>query len=83
MSENLYEYKATATNAISCYSNLSNYGANGKWRPIVPPSPMTVQPVMFNKLHPHTMPMKMYPLTTKKDRCVPYFTNTDMEENCK
>ena len=50
------EYNATAVNASPCYSNLYDYGAGGQWRSIIPPTPVTVQPAIFNVLRPHRMP---------------------------
>lgn len=38
------EYDATATTAVSCYSNLNNYGVDGRVSKIIVPFPSTLQP---------------------------------------
>lgn len=49
------EYDA-GTSASKCYSNMENYGSHGRWRPIVPPTPVSIVPNLFNILRPHNMP---------------------------
>ena len=52
------EYSATQTNAKSCYKNVNNYNINnngdGK---IYPPTPVTIQPLMFAEMRPHNIPI--------------------------
>jgi hypothetical protein len=55
--ESSKEYNSSQTNAISCYSNLGNYGTSYLiGGGIVPPTPATVNPVLFNILRPHKIP---------------------------
>jgi hypothetical protein len=55
--ESLKEYNATQTNTGSCYSNLNHYGVNCALEGyIVPPTPATVQPALFNVMRPHQVP---------------------------
>jgi hypothetical protein len=49
------EYRATSNINISCYKDLKNYGACQAGQ-IVPPSPTTVLPAIFNNIMPHSMP---------------------------
>lgn len=41
------------TSINSCYSNMKAYGCEGRYNKIIPPTPVTVQPWMFNYLQPH------------------------------
>ena len=52
MNEN-NEYFGTATNAQACYSNLNQYGGNGRIQPIVNPLPATTTPQLFWRLRPN------------------------------
>lgn len=79
MSQLNTEYSGTSTNPKPCYSNLYCYGAQGTYRPIVPPTPVTIEPQMFNHMRPHKLPtnftvqagqMKKH----ESDNCVPYRT---------
>lgn len=69
-----YEYDASTTSARPCYSNLKCYGAGGRYRAIVPPTPVTVQPWEFNLLRPHKMPKSGLKSSSKDHNCVPYRT---------
>lgn len=68
------EYNASATNTIPCYSNMKCYGSRGMYRPIIPPTPVTVQPWEFNLLRPHKMPKDDLKPNSKEHNCVPYRT---------
>ena len=77
MNQRYKEYSGVASNSISYYSNMTQYGSEGRYRPIVPPFPATVQPQEFNFLRPHKMPiMPIMPNTNrsgnKNNRCVSY-----------
>lgn len=77
-----HEYDATSANARPCYSNMQSYGCNGKSRAIIPPTPVTVQPMMFNMLKPHQMSStdaRKIPDTPA--RCLPY-SNINTYGNC-
>ena len=71
---NLKEY-----NTNSCYSNLKCYGAYGNYRPIIPPTPVTVQPCIFNSFKPHEMPNTDVKCKKDKLNCYPY---KNLEETC-
>jgi hypothetical protein len=71
------EYSGVASNSSPYYSNMTYYGSEGRYRPIIPPSPVTIQPQEFNLLRPHKMPIMSNMLNTKRNdnrnnRCVPY-----------
>lgn len=81
MTQMYQEYNASATNARSCYSNLDAYGANGMWRPIIPPTPMTVQPQVFNLMRPHSTPKSgLKSSKAMNERCGPY---AKLGETCR
>lgn len=65
---NKSEYNA-GTTARPCYSNIVSYGAHGLYRAIVPPTPVSIQPELFNHLHPHTYSGKILPKNTNKNLC--------------
>lgn len=67
------EYDASTTSPRPCYSNLDNYGAHGKVRKIVPPTPGALQPWMFNLMKPHQMTQQAVP-PEKPSNCGPYRT---------
>lgn len=50
------EYNGSSKNANQYYSNVECYGSGGAYRPIIPPTPVTVQPLNFNLLRPYKMP---------------------------
>ena len=56
------EYKSTCTTSVSCYKEAKNYGSC-KAAQIVPPSPTTVLPSIFNYLTPHPFKNKIIPTT--------------------
>lgn len=72
MSRIYTEYNVKKT----CYSNLKCYGADGMYNSIVPPTPVTAQPWIFNVLQPH--PTHLYKndklMMDTKDSCIPYNT---------
>lgn len=72
MSQIIQEYSATSANARPCYSNLYNYGTNGKWRPIIPPTPVTLEPSIFNHNKPHNIHSNDVPVHKKETNCIPY-----------
>ncbi len=74
MSQTYKEYDASTTNARPCYSNLKCYGSGGRYRPIVPPTPVTVQPLEFNLLRPHKIQSRGPKISGKNHDCVPYRT---------
>jgi len=73
MSNVYQEYSSSATKARPCYSNLYAYGAHGKWKSIIPPTPVTVQPSMFNMMKPHPFSSSgLKPHRGKSLNCGPY-----------
>lgn len=69
------EYDGSTTNAKACYSNLKCYGSGGRYRSIVPPTPVTVQPLEFNRLRPHSHTMSFIKLknaSKKQNNCINY-----------
>lgn len=45
------EYTIEATHPRACYHNMAGYSKMG-FKPIVPPTPATVQPELFNIVNP-------------------------------
>lgn len=85
MSQLNTEYTGTITNPRPGYSNLYCYGANGMSRPIIPPTPATVQPEAFNYLRPHKLPNYFkvkagHMENNESDNCTPYRT---LEGTCR
>lgn len=78
---NFKEYDATTTKANSCYSNIASYGACGKDNPIIPPTPVTVQPWIFNHFKPHQMPNSQFKCE-HSHRCSPYKTICETCRKC-
>ena len=72
MSDLYQEYSATNANPRPCYSNLKCYGCQGRYRTIVPPTPVTVQPWIFNVFTPHKMPTNNLAPSVNHSRCLPY-----------
>lgn len=73
MSNMYQEYSASSNNARPCYSNLKCYGAGGRFRTIVPPTPVSVQPWIFNVMTPHAMPQSgLKPGKKCTNGCLPY-----------
>ena len=68
------EYSAGMTNARPCYSNMKCYGAYGKYKPIVPPTPATVQQMMFNYMRPHKIPHSLPKSEPTDHNCTSYRT---------
>lgn len=66
------EYNATNNSARPCYSNLKCYGCAGRYKMIVPPTPATVQPWIFNLMTPHRMPKNELLPPSDHHRCGPY-----------
>lgn len=69
------DYEGRSTNASTCYSNMKCYGANGNYRPIIPPTPVTVQPALFNILKPtpyQTDYRKTHQAQQRNFNCIPY-----------
>lgn len=63
------------TSTTSCYSNMNFYGANGRFRPIVPPVPVTVNPEIFHYVKPHqNTNNKIQNKISKNNNCSPYTT---------
>ena len=77
MSQLHKEYNGTANNALPCYSNIKYYGSGGMYRPIIPPTPVTIQPWGFNRLRPHKMPNNDFKPSSKDHNCVSYRTLDD------
>lgn len=74
------EYNASSTNAVSCYSNVEIYGSEGRTRPIIPPTPATVQPALFNIMRPHKIPLPKTDLHYKL-KCGPYMKLSELQCN--
>ena len=55
MDPNIKEYDAGTTNAPSCYIKMNGYGKQG-YRPIIPPTPVTIQPSLFMMMKPDRQP---------------------------
>ena len=73
------EYDATASSPRPCYSNLNNYGTDGKVHQIIPPIPATLQPLMFNIVKPH--PIKNQSIQSiKRHNCLPYHTLSQLSQ---
>jgi hypothetical protein len=72
MTDLYQEYSAVNNTARPCYSNLKCYGCAGMYKAIVPPTPVTVQPWMFNMMTPHRMPNSELRHTRNAPRCGPY-----------
>lgn len=70
---NYNEYDGGTTNARPCYSNMNVYGSYGRVQPIIPPTPVTVQPSLFNIMRPHNMPV-IRKKNIKQMYCGPYKT---------
>lgn len=71
--ESSKEYNATQTNAGSCYSNLNHYGVNGDLGGyIIPPTPATVQPALFNLMRPHQVPQMGSKHSEYRQNCTGY-----------
>ena len=79
-----YPYGVVNPLVSSCYSSLAAYGVHGEVKGIVAPTPVSVVPIVFNKLghgHPYSAPARNYrtvynypnhaPLTKN---CRPYVT---------
>jgi hypothetical protein len=76
------EYNASSTNSYACYSNVESYGAYGMVNPIVPPTPVTIQPTIFNLMCPHKMQsFKRREHAHQVNSCVPYRKLSDID--CK
>lgn len=79
------EYSATETNSRSCYKSLFNYGAgshgDGK---IYPPTPASVQPLMFAAMTPHKIPINPKYITQSCNdwSCSGYTSFKDMNGKC-
>jgi hypothetical protein len=54
------QYNGTTTSSVSCYKTAQNYGACQKAQ-IVPPSPTTVTPTIFELMKPHPFKNKIVP----------------------
>ena len=50
MNETAREYTNSTTRNVNCYSNIPSYGASGKINKILPPTPATVSPAMFDPM---------------------------------
>lgn len=79
------EYESTSSNPRPCYSNLKCYGNGGRYLPIVPPTPVTTQPWMFNIMTPHNMGpqphMKAVMGSSQSESdCLPYRT---LDSTCR
>lgn len=55
------QYNATTTHGMSCYKKIDEYGSC-KQAQIVPPSPTTVTPILFDILKPHAFKSKVVPV---------------------
>lgn len=52
------EYSGSTANPNACYSKgLTDYGAHGLVNMIVPPTPVSLQPYLFNQMRPHKIPI--------------------------
>lgn len=74
MSTNYREHDTNLTKARPCYSSMSIYGSNGKVRPIQAPTPVTIQPYLFNLMRPHKMPDGVKQNSAQHMSCGPYKT---------
>lgn len=50
MNETSQEYVGSTTRNVNCYSNIPTYGAKGMTNVILPPTPATVNPAMFDPM---------------------------------
>ena len=82
MSQIHKEYDGSANNATPCYSNMNLYGSGGRYRRIIPPTPVTVQPWEFNLLRPHKMPNNNIKPIRKDHNCIPYRTLDEVHSMC-
>ena len=49
------EYSATSS-GCPCYSDLQEYGVQGRWKAIKPPTPVSLVPEIFNLgIRPHNL----------------------------